>query len=125
MTAKKKKDSFDSLIECIVDGILEVKGHDIVVLDLRSISNAAADYFIICHGTSRTQAEAISRSIEKETQKKLNEQAWHIEGLRNSQWILMDYINIVVHIFEKEAREYYALEELWADAKYIDIEARA
>lgn len=125
MTAKKKKDSFDSLIECIVDGILEVKGQDIVVLDLRSISNAAADYFIICHGTSRTQAEAISRSIEKETQKKLNEQAWHIEGLRNSQWILMDYINIVVHIFEKEAREYYALEELWADAKYIDIEARA
>ncbi|MDZ4751782.1 MAG: ribosome silencing factor [Flavobacteriales bacterium] len=125
MTAKKKKDPIEQLINSIVEGILEVKGLDIVVLDLRSIPNASSDYFIICHGNSRTQAQAICKSVERQTIKDLNEQPWHIEGLNNSQWILLDFINVVVHVFEKEAREYYALEELWADAKYIDVEVLA
>lgn len=122
MTVKKtKKDYNEVFTETIVDGMQEVKAHNIVVLDMRQIKNATADFFIVCHGTSNTQVTAIARSVEKVTFEQINEKPWHIEGTGNSKWILMDYVNVVVHIFDLETRPFYALEELWADAKTIKI----
>ncbi len=125
--AKKilKKDDTEILLDEIINGMQEVKAHDIVVMDLRHVENAMSDYFVICHGTSTTQVEAISRSIEKETLKSLGYRASHVEGERNAQWILMDYFDIIVHIFNDRMRDYYALEELWADAAFKRIEDRA
>ena len=125
--AKKilKKDDTEILLAEIINGMQEVKAHDIVVMDLRHVENAMSDYFVICHGTSTTQVEAISRSIEKETLKSLGYRASHVEGERNAQWILMDYFDIIVHIFNDRMRDYYALEELWADAAFKRIEDRA
>jgi ribosome-associated protein len=122
--AKKilKKDESEILLDQIVNGMQEVKARDIVVMDLRHVDNAMSDYFIICHGTSTTQVEAISRSIEKETLKNLGYRASHVEGERNAQWILMDYFDIIVHIFNDRMRDYYDLEELWADAAFTRIE---
>ncbi len=105
--------------------MLEKKAHRVVVLDLRKIASTVADYFIVCHGTSTTQVEAIARSVEEMTTRELSESPSHIEGVSNAQWILMDYFSVVVHIFEEKAREYYDLEELWADASVLPIEARA
>jgi len=79
------------------------------------------DYFVICHGNSNTQVQAIAQSVEKETQKTLGDSPWHIEGTRNAKWVLMDYVNVVVHIFDQEARGFYALEDLWADAEMKHI----
>jgi len=118
----KKENEADQLITQIIQGIEEVKGQDIEILDLREIENTVCDYFIICNGTSNTQVNAIVNSIEKTVSKSLKEKAWHIEGSENAEWILMDYINIVVHVFQKHIREYYDIESLWGDAKTVKIE---
>lgn len=123
--AIKKKDNTEQVLQSIVDGMLEKKAQHIVVLDLRKLNSTVADYFVICHGTSTTQVEAIARSVEEFTEKELNESPLHIEGVTNAQWILMDYFTVVVHIFEEKARSYYDLEELWADAAVLPVEERA
>lgn len=115
----------DPIVRSIVHGMQERKAHDIVVLDLRTVHHAMADYFIICHGTSTTQVEAIARSVEETVERELGESPSHLEGVANAQWILMDYFSVVVHIFEEGARRYYALEELWADAEALNIGERA
>lgn len=107
----------EALLEVIVNAIQEVKGEDIRSLDLRRLPNSIADFFVVCHGNSHTQAQAIARKVEEHTGKYMEQQPWHTEGVQNAEWILMDYIDIVVHIFYKEARPFYALEELWADAE--------
>lgn len=109
------------LCDAIVEGMQENKAKDIVVLDLRKISNAVCDYFVICSGESSTQVDGISSSVTRHTRKELKEKPWHIEGKTNSEWILLDYINVVVHIFYKDARPFYDLEDLWADAIRTDI----
>jgi ribosome-associated protein len=113
---KTKPDDNALLLESIVSGMKEVKANDIVVLDLRNLSNAMADFFVVCHGNSNTQVQAISQSVEKDTIKATGDAPWHVEGMRNAKWVLMDYVNIVVHIFDKESRNFYGLEDLWADA---------
>lgn len=125
MTKVHKPISENPLISSIINGIQEVKGHDIVVLDLRSIPHAVTDYFVVCHGNSNTQVQAIARSVEDEVAKELSDRPWHKEGIQNANWILLDYSEAVVHIFYKEDREYYALEDLWADAKVSEVESRA
>lgn len=115
--AKKKDYTSDKLAKTIVEAIQEKKGEDIVSLDLRKTGSSVADIFIICHGASTTQVEAIASSVEDETRKKLKEKPWKREGIQNAQWAILDYVNIVVHIFLKETREYYKIEELWGDAK--------
>ena len=110
------------LAETIVKGMQELKGIEIKVLDLSNISGAVCQYFVICHGESDTQVMAIARAIEKETLKQIKEKPWHTEGEGNAQWILMDYVDVVAHVFYKEAREFYNLEGLWADAPIEDIE---
>ncbi len=104
------------LVDSIVRGIQEVKGKDIVHLDLREVPNTVSDHFIICHGDSGTQVQAILRSVEKFTLEMAGERPWHAEGLNNAEWVLLDYVNVVVHIFHRDKRGYYALEELWGDA---------
>lgn len=119
--AKSEKGT-DQLITCILKGIEEVKGQDIEILDLREIENTVCDYFIICNGTSNTQVNAIVNSIQKTVSKTIQEKAWHIEGSENAEWVLMDYVHVVVHVFQKHIREYYDLESLWGDAKSVKIE---
>lgn len=104
------------MVDAIVFGMEEVKAHNIVVMDLRKVPNALSDFFVVCHGTSNTQVQAIADSVEKETFRLLQDEPAHSEGTRNATWILMDYVNVIVHIFNKDARDFYALEDLWADA---------
>ncbi len=118
----KKENETDQLITQIINGIEDVKGQSIEILDLREIENTVCDYFIICNGTSNTQVNAIVSSIEKKVSKALKEKAWHIEGSENAEWILMDYVHVVVHVFQKHIREYYDIESLWGDAKTVKIE---
>lgn len=113
---KKALGASAPLVEAIVEGIQEVKGKDIVHLDLRDVPNTVSDHFIICHGDSATQVDAILRSVEKFTHEKAGEKPWHTEGSNNSEWVLMDFVDVVVHIFHRDKRGYYALEDLWGDA---------
>ena len=112
----------DALIAMILKGIEDVKGNDIAILDLREIDNTACDYFIICNGNSNTQVNAIVGSIQKTVSKELKDKPWHVEGTENAEWVLMDYVNIVVHVFQKHIREFYDIEGLWGDAKITSIE---
>jgi len=105
----------------IVKGMQEKKASDIVVMDLRKIKNAVADFFVICSGNSDKQLDAISDSIDAEVYKKLQENPWHTEGKNNKEWMLLDYINVVAHVFRKDRREFYALERLWGDADITEI----
>ncbi|MFO0495620.1 MAG: ribosome silencing factor [Flavobacteriia bacterium] len=119
---KRKKDiDSERLCDAIVEGMQENKAKDIVVLDLRNISNSVCDFFVICSGESSTQVDGISTSVTRFTRKELKEKPWHIEGKTNSEWVLLDYINVVAHIFYKDARPFYDLEDLWADAQRTDI----
>ncbi len=117
-----KKINNDDLLANIIKGIEEVKGNDIDILDLREIDNASCDYFVICNGNSNTQVNAIVNSIQKTVSKSIKDKPWHIEGSDNAEWVLMDYVNIVVHIFQKHIREYYNIENLWGDAKITTIQ---
>jgi len=119
---QKKQIVTDQLIAEIIRGIENVKGNDIEILDLREIENTVCDYFIICNGTSNTQVNAIVNSIQKSVSKALKEKPWHVEGSDNAEWILMDYVDVVVHIFQKHIREFYDIEGLWGDAKSVKIE---
>ena len=113
--------STDVLLTNIIKGIEEVKGNDIDILDLRAIDTAVCDYFVICNGTSNTQVNAIVNSVQKMVSKELKDKPWHIEGSDNAEWVLMDYVSIVVHVFQKEIREYYNIEGLWGDAKITSL----
>jgi ribosome-associated protein len=118
----KKDKSTDQLITQIIIGIEEVKGQDIEILDLRDLENTVCDYFIICNGTSNTQVNAIVGSIQKVVSKAIHEKPWHVEGSNNAEWILLDYVHVVVHVFQKHIREFYNIEGLWGDAKSVKIE---
>jgi ribosome-associated protein len=120
--AKKKKVNSEKLSEAIVKGMQEKKGFDIVVMDLRKVKNAVADFFVICSGNSDKQLDAISESIDEYVFKKIKENPWHSEGKNNKEWMLLDYINVVAHVFKKEKRNFYALEKLWGDAEITEIE---
>jgi ribosome-associated protein len=117
----KKPISTDVLLANIIKGIEEVKGNDIEILDLREIDTAVSEYFIICNGNSNTQVNAIVNSIQKVVSKELKDKPWHVEGTDNGEWVLMDYVNIVVHVFQKHIREFYNIEGLWGDAKITSI----
>ena len=107
MRKRKDTEASELLYKAIVEGMQENKAQDIVVLDLREISNAVCDFFVICSGESSTQVDGISNSISRFTRKELQEKPWHIEGKTNSEWILLDYINVVAHVFYKDARPFY------------------
>lgn len=106
-----------SISEIVVHGIQEKKGNDIVRLDLRNIHSSVADYFVICHADSSTQVRAIAASVEEEVYKALKLDPRRKEGYQHGEWILLDYVDVIVHIFKTEKREYYGIEELWGDAE--------
>lgn len=122
MRKVKPVNDTDQLIPSIIKGIQEKKGKDIVILDLRQLATRATDVFIVCHGDSTTQVDAVYRSIEEEVHKANEEWPWHTEGQQNSEWILLDYINVVVHVFLKDRREFYGIEDLWGDAMIERLE---
>ena len=122
MAKKRKGADSEKLSDIIVKGMQEKKAMDIVVLDLRKVKNAVADFFVLCSGNSDKQLDAIADSIDAEVFKELKENPWHIEGKNNKEWMLLDYINVVAHVFRKDRREFYALEKLWGDAEIIQIE---
>ena len=104
------------IVDAVVKGIQEVKGKDIVHLDLREVPNTVCDHFVICHGDSVTQVRSIADSVEHSMKEELGERPWHSEGKGNDEWILLDYVTVVVHVFHREKRAFYAVEDLWADA---------
>ncbi len=103
----------------VVEAIQAKKGHQIVTIDLSKVEHSMCERFIICHGESTTQVGAIAHSIEKELKEKAGIRPHHVEGLQNSQWILIDLFDVLVHVFLEEYRSFYRLEELWADGKVI------
>jgi ribosome-associated protein len=122
MTKKLKKPDSEKLSNAIVEGMQEVKALEIVVMDMRAIKNAVADFFVICSGGSDKQVDAIAQSIDKEVFKKINENPWHTEGKTSKEWLILDYISVVAHVFRKDRRQFYSLERLWGDAQITEIE---
>ncbi len=117
----KKQISTDELIATILKGIDDVKGENVQLLDLRELDNTVCDYFIVCTGNSNTQVNAISGAVQKKVSKELKDKPWHVEGQGNAEWVLMDYISVVVHIFQKQTRDFYDIESLWGDAKITNL----
>ncbi|MBX7181498.1 MAG: ribosome silencing factor [Bacteroidia bacterium] len=125
MPRKKKtpalpSDPTEKLLATIVKGISDKKGKEIISLDLRKTGSGVCDYFVICHADSTTQVDAIGGNVIEEVRKLTGEKPWHSEGFQNAEWILIDYVNIVVHVFQTEKRSFYNLEKLWGDAELVN-----
>ena len=119
---KKKTISEDEiLLNVINESILEKKGISLTTLNLQGIENAVTKYFVICSGSSNTHTNTIAEYIEYNVRQKIKEKPWKKEGFENCEWILLDYVTVVVHIFQPETREFYSLEKLWADAEQYKI----
>ncbi|MBK7133314.1 MAG: ribosome silencing factor [Bacteroidales bacterium] len=119
---KKRTDETEVLLNNIVKGIFEKKGHDVLKIDLRKLENRITDYFVICHAPSTSQVSALRDSVEDTVRKETGEKPLHLEGLDNCYWVLVDYGNVIVHIFLEEYRNFYSLESLWADARIEKME---
>lgn len=117
MPGKQKQTESEILKDIIIKGILEKKGKDIISLNLTKLPNAVCNYFILCHGNTKIHVEAIAKSVEDEVIKGVRDKPWHKEGFENAEWILIDYVDVVVHIFQEHTRMFYNLEKLWADAE--------
>jgi ribosome-associated protein len=121
LTNRKKKSAVrltrnSKIIKTIIAAIQEKKGENIISLDLRKINEAVADFFIICEGGSQPQVRAIAENVEARVREKCEEDPYHHEGYHNLQWVLIDYVNVVVHVMLPENRKFYKLEEMWSDA---------
>lgn len=123
MAGKQKKNESEILAGIIIKGIQEKKGKDIVSLNFTRLPNTVCNYFILCHGNTKIQVEAIAESVEEEVRKTLGAKPWHKEGFENAEWLLIDYADVVVHIFQEETRMFYNLEKLWADAEITKYES--
>ena len=117
MKKKSREVNSEQLVAEIINGLREKKGKDIVTLDLRNIGSSVTDFFVLCTGDSNTHVNALAGSVEEEVRKAIKDKPWHVEGTSNGEWVLLDYVNVVVHIFQRETREHYNLEGLWADAE--------
>ena len=115
----------DKLIETIVSAIEDKKGKNIVSLDLPGFDGAICPHFVVCNADSTTQVAAIAGGIEEKVLQTLGEKVWRVEGQQNALWIAMDYVDVVVHIFQTDLRGFYKLEELWADAPMVKYEYEA
>ncbi len=113
---QKHTNATTQLIDNIIDVIINKKGKHVLKLDFTAIQNSVCKYFIICHGDSNIHVTAIAEAIEERVEEKNNEKVWKREGLENAQWVLLDYVDVVVHVFQKSYRDFYNLEDLWADA---------
>lgn len=118
-----KINNAEQILEVAIEAVQKKKGNDILKMDLRHLDNAVTDYFVICHADSTTQVGAIAEEIEQKLKEEINEKVWHREGSDNAFWILLDYSDVVIHVFQKEYREFYSLESLWADATFKKIKS--
>jgi ribosome-associated protein len=121
MGKRKTIHNTEDLVGTILEAIQDRKGQEIVKIDLRELTNSMCDYFIICQGESNTQVNAISENIEREAHLKLNTKPHHVEGRENAEWVLVDFFDVVVHVFQKDQRHFYKLEDLWSDGKFERI----
>lgn len=119
---QKQEPNSRELVNYVIEGMQKKKGKNTVALNMKNLDNAVCDYFVICHGTSKVQVEAIADSVEETVKEKINAKAFHIEGRENAEWILLDYFDVVVHIFIENMRSFYQLEDVWADAEKIEFE---
>ncbi|MFD1771319.1 ribosome silencing factor [Sphingobacterium suaedae] len=115
--SKNKTELSGKLAEIVVVGMQEKKGNDIVRMDMRNVNATLSDYFVICHADSTIQVNAIAKSVEEEVYKAFGQEPWHKEGHGNGEWILLDFVDVVVHIFKTEKRSHYGIEDLWGDAQ--------
>jgi ribosome-associated protein len=122
MVKKNKNITTDALLSNIIEGIRKVKGKEIVNIDLENLENRICRYFVICHGDSNTHVNAIADSVDRETKEKTGWSSLHKEGHENAQWVLMDYGSVVVHVFQKAFRDFYRLEDLWADGIMVRMD---
>lgn len=122
MAKKKEIKASQILSDVVIKGLQEIKGENIISIDLSTIENAVCDNFIVCTGTSNTHVSSLANSAEREVRETLREKPWKREGFGNAEWIILDYVNTVVHIFQNDSRNFYNLEGLWADAKITKIE---
>ena len=125
MSKQNRGLSSEQLSQVVVKGMQEMKAEEIVVMDLRKVNNAVADFFVLCSGNSDTHIDSIAESIDIEVNKVSGENPWHREGYNNKIWVLLDYVDVVAHVFNHDKREFYALESLWGDAKitkYDEVE---
>ncbi len=116
MTNKQKDKSSLRLVEFVKKGIEEKKGEEIVTLDIYKTNPTVCDYFVICHGNSNTHVEAIAEEVQRMVREETGDKPFHVEGVNNAEWVLIDYVDVVVHVFQKEFRSFYDLENLWGDA---------
>ena len=119
MRVRHQTDNTEEIVAAVLEAMEAVKGKDIVTLDLREITAAVTDYFVICHAPSKTQVDALADKVEEVVFEKAHVKPYHVEGRENSEWILIDFVDVVVHVFQESKREFYKLEELWADAERI------
>jgi ribosome-associated protein len=124
MPRKKSKDPVDTVAEAIIEALLDKKAKNPVLMDFRKLGHSLCDYFIVCHGTSRTQVEALADGVMRTVKKQAGLNPYHREGFENAEWILIDYADVIVHIFQESKREFYNLEQLWADAEIVEVDIR-
>ena len=117
MRIRHANDNTEEVLKCIVETMIDSKAKEVTSLDMRDLHTAVTDYFVICHAQSKTQVNAIAEKVIDNVRNKLHVHVYHEEGFENSEWILLDYIDVVVHIFLTEKRNFYNLEDLWADAE--------
>lgn len=122
MVFLKQKEETEKVVDTIKEALRDKKAKNIAVINLGTVENAVSDYFIVTHGTSVTHVEALAKAVVDKTEEKTETSPWHIEGMQNKEWILLDYADVVVHIFQPEMRDFYRIEELWADAETEYIE---
>ena len=124
MAGRKKKEPRTVLIESVVAGMTSTKAKNPVILDFSGMKGAVCDAFVICHGSSRTQVEAIADHVVEEVKKQTGQNPWHKEGFENAEWILIDYSDVVIHIFQEERRKFYNIEQLWGDAPLTKVDTQ-
>ncbi|MVZ67323.1 ribosome silencing factor [Sphingobacterium sp. DK4209] len=117
MSKNKKSSLSEKLADVVIHGMQEKKGNEIVRLDMREVNGTLSDYFVICHADSNVQVNAIARSVEEEVYKAFGQDTWHKEGHGNGEWVLLDFVDVVVHIFKTATRDHYRIEDLWGDAQ--------
>jgi ribosome-associated protein len=109
------------IVRSAIEGVIDIKGENLVLLDLRGLDNAVCDFFIVAEAQSTTQVNAMADAVHKRVREEANDKPWHVEGAQQSEWVLMDYVSTVVHLFQREARAFYDLEGLWADAPSVAL----
>ena len=128
LLAKRKRKSAarltksSKIIKTIIAAIQDKKGENIISMDLRKINEAVADFFIICEASNPPQIKAIAENVERKVNEKCDDNPWHHEGYNSLQWVLLDYVNVVVHVMLSETRKFYKLEEMWSDAVSQEFE---